>query len=114
MEKAAANDIVVYTIGVGGSVSTSILTQIAENTGGKYYTASTASDIKDSFTQIKGDSVDLVTDTNDDGIPDYYNELIKNGELVLNNGSMEFSGIVSTMIERAFIGRTMMGMVEEW
>lgn len=93
VEKAAANDIVVYTIGVGGSVSTSILTQIAENTGGKYYTASTASDIKDSFTQIKGDSVDLVTDTNDDGIPDYYNELIKNGELVLTNGSMEFSGI---------------------
>ncbi|MGN0499347.1 MAG: VWA domain-containing protein [Acutalibacteraceae bacterium] len=93
VQQAIDNEIVVYTIGVGNSVDKSILKQIAEKTGGKYYYASTAYDITESFAEIRGESVDLVTDSNDDGIPDYYNDLIKNGELVLTNGSTEFSGI---------------------
>lgn len=38
-------------------------------------------------------SVDLTVDSNNDGIPDYYNDLILSGDLVVGNGSREFYGI---------------------
>ncbi len=39
------------------------------------------------------DKVDWSADRNKDGIPDYYNDLIFSGDLVVSNGSKEFSGI---------------------
>ena len=39
------------------------------------------------------DMPDLSKDTNNDGIPDYYNELIKDGKLLLSNSSNEFIGV---------------------
>lgn len=93
VDTAVANNIVVYTIGAGTSVNTSILTQIALNTGGAYFAATSTSDITDSFYELRGETIDLVTDSNNDGIPDYYNDLIMNGDLRLSNGSDEFMGI---------------------
>ncbi len=92
VDLAIDNNIVIYTVGAGTSVDTSILTKIAENTGGSYYAATMTSGITDAFVSIKGDTVDLTADKNEDGIPDYYNDLIFTGELVLSNGSNEYSG----------------------
>ena len=74
VQQAVDNNIVVYTIGAGTSVNTSILTQIANNTGGSYYTATVTSGILDAFEEIKEETVDVKTDSNNDGIPDYYND----------------------------------------
>ena len=78
VQQAKDNNIVVYTIGAGTSVDTSILTQIAANTGGSYYTASVTSGILDAFDQIQDETVDLVTDTDNDGLPDYYEQNLTN------------------------------------
>ena len=92
------NNVVVYTIGMG-SASESVLRKIAQGTNGKYYHATTGTasgdiiDLDKVFEDIQEETVDKTTDTNNDGIPDYYTELIKNGSLVLSNGSDEFSGI---------------------
>lgn len=86
VEQAKANNIVVYTIGAGTSVETSILTQVAANTGGAYYAAAVTSGITDAFTEIKGDTVDLTTDSNNDGISDYFTEKLCDGSLKLGTG----------------------------
>lgn len=93
VDRAKNNNIIVYTVGVGSGIDTSKLTRIAEETGGKYYYASYASEINDVFYEIQKDTIDLTADKNNDKIPDYYNDLIKNGEMVLSNGSSEFIGI---------------------
>lgn len=93
VENAKSNNIVVYTVGAGTSVDTSILSQVARNTGGAYYAATETSGIIDAFIEIQSETVDLTTDSNDDGIPDYFNDLICTGALVLSNGSNEFRGI---------------------
>ncbi len=73
VESAKNNNIVVYTIGIGTS-NKDILTVIAENTGGKYYLATQVAEITDAFKEIQADTVDLTTDFDVDGIPDYFED----------------------------------------
>ncbi|MCD7775635.1 MAG: VWA domain-containing protein [Clostridiales bacterium] len=91
--RAAENNIIIYTIGLGSGVKESTLKAIAEGTGGKYYFATLSDDLESIYEEISFETIDYTTDTNGDGIPDYYNELIYRGELVLTNGSDEFKGI---------------------
>ncbi len=91
--QAAENGIVVYTIGLGDGVKESVLTAIAEGTGGKYYFASSASSLSTIFDDVAFETIDYSTDSNNDGISDYYTELINNGELVLSSGSSELIGV---------------------
>lgn len=89
---------VIYTVGMG-SASESVLRRVATATSGKYYHATTSISTDDLlnldevFDDIESQTVDLKTDSNNDGIPDYYNQLIKKGQLVLSNGSTEFACI---------------------
>ncbi|MBE6753581.1 MAG: VWA domain-containing protein [Ruminococcaceae bacterium] len=86
VDTAKSNDIVVYTVGAGTSVNTSILTQVANNTGGAYYSATVTSGITDAFTEIKGNTVDITTDSNGDSISDYFTEKLCDGSLRLGTG----------------------------
>lgn len=90
---AADNDIIIYTIGLGNGVNENILKQIAEGTNGKYYFATTAASLDKIYDDISEETIDYVTDSNNDGISDYYTELIKEGKLVVSNGSTEFKYI---------------------
>lgn len=90
---AKDNNIVVHTVGASENASTQVLTQIAKSTGGNYYVATQTEEIKTAFKEIQENTVDLTTDTNHDGIPDYFNDLICKGELRLSNRSQEFRGI---------------------
>lgn len=92
-KQAAENGIVVYTIGLGGEVRSDILTQIAQGTGGKYYFVSKASGLEDVYGEIEVETIDYVTDSNNDGISDYYTKLIAEGRLVPGNGSKELVGV---------------------
>ena len=91
-------DIKIYTVGMG-SAQESLLKRIAQETGAAYYHATTSIesddlvDLSDVFKEIEDNTIDLTTDTNKDGIPDYYNDLIMKGELLLSNTSDEFTGI---------------------
>ena len=86
VEQAVANDIVIFAIGAGDAVDAALLTKVAETTGGKYYDAS----ITDSLDEI----IDRTTDSNADGISDYYTRLLCTGELNLGTGlSSPFAGL---------------------
>ncbi len=90
--QAINNEIVIYTIGLGRGVSSSVLKQIAEATGGKYYFASAATELGDIYDEISDETVDYSADSNNDGITDYYTQLIKEGSLVLSSSSSALSG----------------------
>ncbi|MFW6021500.1 MAG: VWA domain-containing protein, partial [Guyparkeria sp.] len=51
-DQAADNDVVIFTVGLGGGVDDALLQSIASDTGGQYYKADTASDIDPIFQAI--------------------------------------------------------------
>lgn len=89
---AQAAGVKIYTVALG-KANTELLNKIAESTGGKCYEAKAGLDLEDIYKDIEVETVDLFTDSNDDGIPDYYNKLIYEGKLILSNGSRELTGI---------------------
>jgi hypothetical protein len=67
-QQAVANNITVYTIGLGSGVNSGLLTNIATATGGQYFPVSSADDLPDVFRTISGELES--EDTDEDGIPD--------------------------------------------
>ena len=65
----------VYTVGLGSSTSyfNNYMKPVSDATGGKFYLASNASGLADIFTDI-GDKIDLTTDSDTDGLLDYYED----------------------------------------
>lgn len=70
-------DITTFTVGLGTSASSSYFTNylkpLAEQTGGSYQFAKIADNLWDVFDNI-GNQIDLATDTDGDGIVDYYED----------------------------------------
>ena len=91
--EALKNNIIVYTVGLGSGVRETVLKNIASGTGGKYYFASTANQLPDIYNDVSFETVDYITDTNKDGISDYYTKLLFDGEMVLSTGSKILYGI---------------------
>ncbi|MBQ2744087.1 MAG: VWA domain-containing protein [Lachnospiraceae bacterium] len=93
VQQAIDNNIIIYTIGIQ-TVDENLLKTISQATGGSYYYASVISELQDKLDSIKQETVDYTTDSNDDGISDYYTKLICNGTLRLSTGSVipEFIG----------------------
>ena len=67
-QQAAANNITIYTIGLGSSVDSGLLTSIATETGGQYYPVASADQLPEVFRNISGEIEP--TDTDGDGLPD--------------------------------------------
>lgn len=82
---ANENGIVIYTVGLGSAVSSSLLTSIAIGTGGSYYHANNVSQLYGIFDRI-ADQSDLGKDTDGDGLNDYYEKEICSGNLRLGTG----------------------------
>lgn len=91
VERAKRDGVTIYTIGIG-TIDENILTNVANNTCGSYFHANVISDLKGVVDNVRDEAKDLVTDSNNDGICDYYTEEIKEGRLVLSNGSLELKG----------------------
>ncbi|MBQ7155732.1 MAG: VWA domain-containing protein [Synergistaceae bacterium] len=94
---ANSNGIVIYTIGMGYAEASKLI-ELATGTGGQYYRASAGFSVDDAvsldqvFADIEGETIDLVTDSNNDGISDYYTELMNAGELTVD-GNPLFCGV---------------------
>ncbi len=73
LTQAKANNITIYTIGLGSAVNTSLLNTIAADTGGRYYQVSTADQLPEVFRRISDDTggdQGVTTDTDSDGLND--------------------------------------------
>ena len=101
MEKAKAENIEIYTIGLGevDPFDKEGLITIARGTGGEYFPAADIENLYALFDTIDYDEYgihlipgaireedNVVRDTDEDGLPDYYEKLINTGELKLGNG----------------------------
>ena len=82
---ALDNNIIIDTIGLGSSVSSSVLSAMAETTGGQYYHINNAEELYYIFDTIAEKS-DYYKDSDNDGISDYYEKEMAAGHLVLGNG----------------------------
>lgn len=91
IKEANDNGVTIYTIGLG-SVDDSTLKKVAQNTGGKYYYASEASELISIFEQAERETIDYITDTNNDGISDYYTRIMCEGEQFINGAYNPFWG----------------------
>lgn len=65
-----------------------LLDTISQSTGGSYYYASVISELQDKIDSIKEETEDYTTDSNGDGISDYYTKLICDGTLRLSTGTV--------------------------
>ena len=65
-QQAIANNITVYTVGLGSGVNSDLLTSIATATGGQYYPVSSAGYLPEVFRVIS----ENIVDTDGDGLPD--------------------------------------------
>ncbi len=79
---ANSNNVRIYTVGLGNSTSyfNSYLKPLANNTGAAFYLASDADELSEIYNDIS-EKIDIETDTDNDGIPDYYED-----NMVLFNG----------------------------
>ncbi len=88
--QAAEDNIVIYAIGMG-SANEENLIKISNQTGGKYYHASTETDaselinLDDVFDEIESETIDLTVDTDGDGLPDYYENRLTTGSGITLN-----------------------------
>ena len=69
-DRASRDGVVVYTIGLGPNVDATLLTEIAQRTGGSYHAVADAGDLPDVFREIEEDTGDDGTDTDGDGLTD--------------------------------------------
>ncbi len=93
--EAKNKDITIFTIGLGTWLDVDLLQSIAHTTGGKYYHATRANDLYEIYEEIEDETIDFTTDSNNDGISDYYTQLIDEGTLRLGNGAVDLIGIKS-------------------
>lgn len=98
IQAAISDKIKIYTIGLGDA-NEELLAKIANQTGGKYYRASAVdledfsdNSLMDAFYDIGITTIDRETDSNSDGISDYYSKLICDGRLVTGTGIPMFDG----------------------
>ncbi len=92
-KKAAYSNIRIYTIGLG-SAEDAVLRSVAEKTGGKYYYATTAEELPVIYENISEEVADTTTDSNGDGISDYYADLINKGKLTYSSGATNLVGVL--------------------
>lgn len=92
IRKAKNNDITIFPIGLK-DVDNDTLERLATETGGTYYYASESSKLVEGFEKAEQETIDYHTDSNDDGISDYYTKLLCNGTLVSGTGVPIFKDI---------------------
>lgn len=89
--KAKEMEVVIYTIGLGNSVNSTLLKNMSEGTGGQYFPASDASELYSIYESIL-ELTEMNKDSDKDGISDYHEKHIESGEIRLGTGA-KISGL---------------------
>lgn len=76
-QTAIEKGVKIYTVGLGSSYDQTLLQKIAEQTGAQSYHAENADDLIAEFEKLISESVDIVTDSDGDGLSDYHEERIR-------------------------------------
>ena len=92
-QNAADNDIVIYTIGLGSDVDENLLKNIADATKGKYFFATQADMLGEIFDFVAEETIDYQTDSNEDGISDYFTKILCDGKPYVNGALNPFYGL---------------------
>lgn len=90
VEEAVDNNIVIHTIGIQ-TVDKNLLTRVAEETGGNYYYAENVGELQEKVEEVREQTVDYITDSNNDGITDYLTKKICDGTIRTGTGCLAFT-----------------------
>lgn len=86
-QMAIERGIKIYTVGLGKSYDEALLKKIASNTSGRHYKADDADMLIQEFKKLTSETIDIVKDTDNDGLSDYHEERIRlfNGQKIILN-----------------------------
>ena len=76
-QTAIERGVKIYTVGLGQSYNKDLLQRIARQTGGNFYHADDADSLIEEFEKLTSETVDIVTDTDHDGLSDYHESRIR-------------------------------------
>ena len=76
-QMAIERGVKIYTVGLGNEYDRALLNKIALFTGGKHYHADSADELIEEFKKLISDTVDVVSDSDGDGLSDYHEERIR-------------------------------------
>lgn len=96
---ARQKNITILSIGLGNEVNPDNLREIADETGGKYFFAEDSSSLFENYSGILDETVDYRKDSNNDGISDYFTQLICDGTLKTSTGINPFADISGDCFE---------------
>ncbi len=97
---AVEKGIKVYTIGLGNTIDEKNLKMISSQTKGKYYYASTAEDLEDTFALISAELNYGLYDTNNDNVDDSI--VIANSGFLVGRDGFSFSNFSNTQVEHGY------------
>ncbi|MBR1657694.1 MAG: VWA domain-containing protein [Synergistaceae bacterium] len=100
IDRASQNGVIVYTIGTG-TANASTLKRIASGTGGAYYAATSTGtgdmlDLEEVYKKIEKEAEAMRTDSNNNGISDYYTDMLNDGRLTVD-GIALFAGLINNI-----------------
>ena len=90
IESAQDEGITIFTIGLKNYINGDILKRVANETGGKFFEIDNLAELKDCYEEIRELTVDYITDSNEDGISDYYTWKLCSGQLTDGYGNEIF------------------------
>lgn len=87
IETAQSEGITIFTIGLKNYINGSRLDEIATKTGGKFFEIDNLSELNECYERIRELTIDYITDSNDDGISDYYTWKLCSGQMTDGYGN---------------------------
>ncbi len=90
IQTAQTEGITIFTIGLKNYTNGDRLDEIATQTGGKFFEIDDLGELSECYEKIRELTIDYITDTNDDGISDYYTWKLCSGQLTDGYGNEIF------------------------
>ena len=90
VDKAVERGVIIHTVGIGSGVNEKELTNIANKTGGCYYSVENYGALADALTSLIIDT-DVYRDTDKDGLSDYHEKKLASGEIKFGMGDVKLT-----------------------